>query len=534
MPAPPALEDSSENCSGQRADVKPAFPAAVNLMAASIDGTKSQREKQDDRDDGLAVSKTLLSQEAEPPDNDPDFIELLLDEFTKLHENLIEEVRSKDYRIGQEARARINEQIDDAHTAEIAKLFTGHYELKPHPGQQHPNPLKSRIKEDLRASSPSSRLLSELQTSRLRLQTSEVVQDPIRKDSTLQTSEGILEPSRGSHGEVVDHRRAKIERIQRSFTKGVLENEEIDETPSPAMDSNRFLFSGVPSAGLSQFAQPPILKGKSSSPRKSTARGTASSLLEPSNGNGTRNMQHVPQFALDNVTKKITSPENRDLDQESAYIPSSESSGTPTRSPAQVSSHTPKMSYIENGADDDIPIASPSLEDRAPGELSLLPLSDDETGAESKDAPPNQASAEMNLPYVGYTFKRFDGYRNEAFPGHVDSHPGENLPNEDLSSVVTGRVIPGPRLTKSLESRRNNVSKVKLGKFLADETLGAWADEDSGESAVTVLDRSDLSIIGGLLADWTTVHPARADVLFEATMETPLLYHLTKVPGDLS
>ena len=79
-----------------------------------------------------------------------------------------------------------------------------------------------------------------------------------------------------------------------------------------------------------------------------------------------------------------------------------------------------------------------------------------------------------------------------------------------------------------------SVSKVKLGKFLADETLGAWADEDSGESAVTVLDRSDLSIIGGLLADWTTVHPARADVLFEAIMETPLLYHLTKVPGDLS
>ena len=94
------------------------FLTTTNLMAISFGLEKSQ-QSQGSNDTPLVPyqARTLHAK----PDNSS-HLDQLLDEYTRLQKNLIDEIHSEQYMIQQDSRKRLKNWVDDAHNDEIRRL----------------------------------------------------------------------------------------------------------------------------------------------------------------------------------------------------------------------------------------------------------------------------------------------------------------------------------------------------------------------------------------------------------------------------
>ena len=94
------------------------FLTTTNLMAISI-GLENSEQSQGSNDTPLAPSqaRTLNTE----PDNSS-HLDQLLDEYTRLQKNLIDEIHSEQYIIQKDSRKRLEVWVDNAHNDEVRRL----------------------------------------------------------------------------------------------------------------------------------------------------------------------------------------------------------------------------------------------------------------------------------------------------------------------------------------------------------------------------------------------------------------------------
>ena len=115
-----ALEQAKralEYKSGEPSNDTP-FLTTTNLLAMSV-GLKKSEQSQGSNDTPLVPSqaRTLHTE----PDNSS-HLEQLLDEYTRLQKNLIDEIHSDQYIIQQDSRKRLKGWVDNAHDDEVRRL----------------------------------------------------------------------------------------------------------------------------------------------------------------------------------------------------------------------------------------------------------------------------------------------------------------------------------------------------------------------------------------------------------------------------
>lgn len=98
------------------------FLTTTNLMAMSV-GIKKSEQSQGSNDTPLVPSqaRTLHTE----PDS-PSHLDQLLDEYTRLQKNLIDEIHSEQYMIQQDSRKRPKIWVDNAHNDEVRRLMVIH------------------------------------------------------------------------------------------------------------------------------------------------------------------------------------------------------------------------------------------------------------------------------------------------------------------------------------------------------------------------------------------------------------------------